>query len=240
MSIDKQQFRQGQKRRSRAGLLIALILIPLLMGVLACLPVPVGDPEKSLVDPAMSGIWIGEGDDGDASIIVLDPYDKRSWLMSHIFLGPEQASGKKLDTEAGESAQKVSPLQLLRTEGVKIHSFGLYKTWLTTIEDVTFITWESKNLSETLPEMVTDSWWVFRVRKEGTDIFNLDLIDSEADDFEDVKTSKEAEDVIRRHVNDPEFYSNSDGESHKFRRVPESDYETVSRLLEEFGIKDDT
>ena len=94
MSTDTQQFRPGQKRRSRAGLLITLILIPLLMGVLACLPVPVGDPEKSLVDPAMSGIWIGEDAEGDASIIVLDPYDKRSWLMSHIFLAPGQASGE--------------------------------------------------------------------------------------------------------------------------------------------------
>ena len=240
MSIDRQQFRQGQRRRSRAGLLITLILIPLLMGVLACLPVPVGDPEKSLVDPAMSGIWIGEDGGGDASIIVLDPYDKRSWLMSYISFGPEQAPDETQDTEAGESAPELSALQLLRTEGVKIHGFGLYKTWLTTIEDVTFITWESKNLSETLPEMVTEVWWVFRVRKEGTDIFYLDGIDSGADDFEDVKTSKEAEDIIRRHVNDPEFYSNSDGESLKLRRVPESDFETVSRLLEEFGIRDDT
>jgi hypothetical protein len=87
--------------------------------------------------------------------------------------------------------------------------------------------------------MVTDSWWVFRVRKEGTDIFYLDHIDSDADDFDDVKTSKEAEDIIRRHVNDPEFYSDSDDGSLKFRRVPESDYETVSRLLDEFGISDD-
>ena len=240
MSIDRQQFRQGQRRRSRAGLLITLILIPLLMGVLACLPVPVGDPEKSLVDPAMSGIWIGKDGGGDVSIIVLDPYDKRTWLMSHIFLGPEQTSGETQDTEAGESVKKVSPLQLLRTEGVKIHGFGLYKTWLTTIEDVTFITWESKNLSETLPEMVTEVWWVFRVRKEGTDVFYLDGIDFDADDIDEPKTSKEAEDIIRRHVNDPEFYSDSDGDSLKLLRVPESDYETVARLLEEFGISDDT
>lgn len=240
MGIDKQPLRQGQKRRSWAGFLIALILTPLLMGVLACLPVPVGDPEKSLVDPAMSGIWISDGGEGDVSIIMLDPYDKRTWLLSYSSLGPIQSPGETQDADAGESVPEVSPLQLLRTRGVKITDTSLWKCWLTTIEDVTFITWESKNLADTLPEMVPEAWWVFRVRKEGPDILFLDTFNYGVDDLDDVKTSKEAEDIIRRHVNDPEFYSNGDGEGLKLVRVPESDYETVSRLLEGFGLKDNT
>jgi hypothetical protein len=162
--------------------------------------------------------------------------------LSYISLGPAQASSETQDGDAGEAVPEISPLQLLRTEGVKIIGTSLWKTWLTTIEDVTFITWESKTLSDTLPEMVPEAWWVFRIRKEGSDIIYLDMIDYEVDDLGDAKTSKEAEDIIRRHVNDPEFYSDSesDGEGFKFRRVPESDYEKVSRLLEEFGIRDDT
>ena len=64
---------RGQMHRSRAGFLLTLALLPLLVGVWACFPVPVGDPEKSRIDPSMSGLWLGE-----EALIVLDPYDKRN------------------------------------------------------------------------------------------------------------------------------------------------------------------
>jgi len=76
--------------------------------------------------------------------------------------------------------------------------------------------------------------------REVAPVVYLDYINFDADGFDDVKTSKEAEDIIRQHVNDPEFYSNSEGEFLEFHRVPKSDYETVSRLLKELGFKDST
>ncbi len=73
-------------RRSGAGALLALLLLPMLLGVMACLPFPVGDPELSEIDPKLSGIWIGEPgeaeDSEEADFLILDPYDKRTWLAS--------------------------------------------------------------------------------------------------------------------------------------------------------------
>ena len=48
----------GRRNRSRAGVIVSILIVPLLLGVMACfvLPVPIGDPEKSRVDPAMSSI----------------------------------------------------------------------------------------------------------------------------------------------------------------------------------------
>jgi hypothetical protein len=193
---------QQQKLRSRAGLLLALVLIPFLLGVLACLPVPVGDPEKSRIDPAMSGIWAGYLEGGDLTIIVLDPYDKRSWLMSWIFLeeGRDVDSDESTEPDGSELKPDTSPLQLLRPDSdmqIKKGSVALYKAWLTRIKGVTFITWESKNLSETLPEMVPESWWVFRVRRSGDDILYLDAFDYDIDDLGEAKTRKEAEKINR-------------------------------------------
>jgi len=239
-----------KSNRSRAGLLLTLALIPILLGVLACfdLPVPVGDPEKSRIDPAMSGIWMGDLD-GDAVIFVLDPYDKRTWLLSFISLvtgqDPEpaeasDAGAKEPEPEASDASVKepepeAPQLRFLHADyelPIKIDYVGLFKSWLTKIKGVTFITWESKNLSDTLPEMIPDSWLVFRVIKSDEDILYLDLFASETDGLDKVKTSKEAEKIIRRHVNDPEFFS----PFLELHRVPESDYPRVSGLLEDFGL----
>jgi len=224
--------------RSRAGLLLTLVLVPVLLGVMACLPVPVGNPDKSRIDPAMSGVWIGQID-GDATIIVLDPYDKRTWLMTLIGLdtGQDEQPEKEAQTEANEPETETSLLQLLdpdRGNQIKIENIGIYKTWLTKIKGVSFMTWESKDLAETLPEMVPEFWWVFRVRRSGDDILYLDQFDLSVDGLDKVKTRKEAEKIIRRHLDDPEFFD--EDPFMKLHRVPESDYKTVSQLLGDFGF----
>lgn len=219
--------------RSSAGLLLTLVLVPVLLGVMACLPVPVGNPEKSRIDPAMSGVWIGQFD-GDATIIVLDPYDKRTWLMSLIALDTGQDDQPEKETQP---ETETSPLQLLAPDSgnqIKIEGIAIYKTWLTKIKGVPFITWESKSLSETLPEMVPEFWWVFRVRRIDDDILYMDAFDM-VDGLDKVKTRKEAEKIIRRHLDDPEFFN--EDPFVKLHRVPESDYETVSRLLSDSGFE---
>jgi hypothetical protein len=227
-----------KSNRSRAGLLLTLALIPLLLGVLACveLPVPVGDPEKSRIDPAMSGIWIGNFAD-DETIIVLDPYDKRTWLLSLINLdtGEDSELAEVSDTGVEEPERAISPLRFLHPDyehPIKIDDVALFKSWLTKIKGVTFITWESKNLSDTLPDMVPEGWWVYRVRQSDEGILYLDMLNSNVDGLNKAKTRKEAEKIIRRHVNDAEFYE----QIAEFHKVPESDYEKVSGLLEDFGI----
>ena len=222
--------------RSSAGLLLTLVLLPVLLGVMACLPVPVGDPDKSRIDTAMSGVWIGHLD-GDATIIVLDPYDKRTWLMSLIGLDTEQDEQAENVTlpEANEPETEISPLQLLAPDSgnqIKIEGIAIYKTWLTKIKGVSFMTWESKDLSETLPEMVPEDWWVFRVRRSSDAILYLDGFDYNVDGLGKVKTRKEAEKIIRRHLDDPEFFD--EDPFMKLFKVPESDYETVSKLLGDF------
>jgi len=68
--------------RTLLGLAIAAAMLPVLIGVLACipaLPVPIGDPNKSRIDPALTGIWF---DVYNEHLWVIQPYDRRTYVVS--------------------------------------------------------------------------------------------------------------------------------------------------------------
>jgi hypothetical protein len=103
----------GRRKRSVSGLAVGLVILPVLLGVMACfvLPVPIGNPERSRIDPAMTGVWITKEADDGAWVLVLEPYDKRTWLVSWIFLleaeAEEEAAVEDAETqEAGESGEE--------------------------------------------------------------------------------------------------------------------------------------
>jgi len=202
----------------------------------ACLPVPVGDPEKSRIDPDLSGAWRVAGTDDEQMLIVLDPYDKRTWLVTLIGLGAADAGAAADDNGHAQAAAPQAPFSAASAEGFRVANLGVYKCWLTRIGGETFITWESKTLPETLPAMVPDQWWVFRVRKSGDDTFYLDGFDYSIDGLDEAGTRKEAEKIIRRHVHDPGFFRVE--HAPRLDRLPASDAAALPRLLEDFGLKD--
>lgn len=230
----------AKKRRSNAGLLLALLMLPLLLGVLACLPVPVGNPEKSRIDPALSGAWVLTDSDGGYMFIVLDPYDKRTWLLSLIGLNADLSDesdkpAAEQDEAAIEESQRL-PFTALDASRFRVEEVGVYKCWLTRIGGETFMTWESKTLSGTAPGEKPEYWWVFRVRKTGVDSFYLDNFDYSVDDLKNVSTSREAEKIIRRHVGDPGFFKEED--AMKLQRLAADDFKAMQSLLKDFGIDD--
>ncbi len=68
----------GCHNRSRAGLIVSILIMPILLGVMACfvLQVPIGNPEKIMIDHAVTGAWITTdgGEEGDW-VLVFEPYD---------------------------------------------------------------------------------------------------------------------------------------------------------------------
>ena len=76
------EFAMQSRIRSVYGAIIAILALPVFMGLTACLPtfqVPIGDPEKSTIDPYISGIWLA---DEEEAFYVFEPYDKRTWLLT--------------------------------------------------------------------------------------------------------------------------------------------------------------
>ena len=71
----------NSRSRSVLGAALAIFLIPAVFGVLACLPVPIGDPERSEIDPYFSGLWVHEFS-GGLMVANFEPYDRRTWLLA--------------------------------------------------------------------------------------------------------------------------------------------------------------
>ena len=46
------------------------------------MPVPIGDPEKSRIDPDLSGMWLLLMGDLAPAVALFEPYDKRTWLIA--------------------------------------------------------------------------------------------------------------------------------------------------------------
>lgn len=67
--------------RSLSGAALMLVIIPIIAGLLACMPVPVGDPERSRIDPQLSGVWATTEDGKESGHFLFRPYDKRTWLV---------------------------------------------------------------------------------------------------------------------------------------------------------------
>jgi len=220
---------------SSAGrhLLLTLVLLAVLT---SCLPVPVGDPEKSRVDPGLSGAWRVAGAEDGQLLMVMDPWDKRTWLVTLIGLTAADDNVAGDGSGAGPAGDAQVPFKAANADTFRVESLGVYKCWLTRIGGETFMTWETKTLSETLPGMTAKQWWVFRFRKSGDDAFYLDKFDYSIDGLDEVTTRKEAEKIIRRHVDDPGFFKEED--SPRIDRLTADDVATLPRLLENFGLED--
>ena len=237
--------------RSLAGLAIAVLALPAFLGLMACLPVPIGDPEKSRIDPDLTGIWHMAG----GSIVLLEPFDKHVWLMTGVSV--------EFDSEECPLAEGEEPA--VDTFDAFIGALGdygdrcfwpdqgvvLYKAWITRLGGQTFMVWEPKGTWFDEYGFKTPIWFTFRLDKISADRFTLAFVD--ADYFKDVdgfdalldnidgeepndprevrRVARKVERVIRRNVADPELYDEDDpGE---LTRIPAERVDDVIDIVEQ-------
>jgi len=216
--------------RSVSGLLIAVVSVPLFMSLLACLPVPIGDPEKSRIDPELSGVWI---DPNEPMMVLIEPYDKRTWLVTiaEYDLDAEICPAEQADDEDAEMDYDTLINRIAPSEGeclVFDERLGSYKAWRTQLGRHQFMTWEPKGGFSGEAGFATEFWFGFRIDKKNADEFSLWMIDADYDGFEEpgvaeklegiedldppydprvLKSARRAvEKVIRRNVEDEDLY----------------------------------
>ena len=244
----------GRRNRSRAGLIVSILIVPLLLGVMACfvLPVPIGDPEKSRVDPAMSGIWL-TADESEGWLVALEPYDKRTWLVTWMML--EAATDEDDEAEAGEaettndddaltsdtamadddSEAAESYLERLRDGAYVIDQVSFHKGWLTTIKGVRFMVWQPMVDVDSERGMNPEWWWVQRVDSVTKEHMDTDFINPEFKDLGKVETRSQAEKLIRQNIKNPELFA-KEVDFPDYQRVPQEDYDLIAEMLDDFGI----
>ena len=217
--------------RRLGGLAIALLMVPVLIGLLACLPVPIGDPERSRIDSDLNGIWIAPGDDV-ITVYLFEPYDKRTWYVEGF------ASYDRMLDETDETDETVEMTYegLIAEIGDQEPSMfeeegpAVFKAWLARLGKHKFMTWEPLRfvlMSDDPDEMF---WYGFRVIKHSSSHFELHMINGDSGLFEDVEKKRRAyEKVIRKNTENTELYE--PGAMHLFKMSDED----VQRLNDDWN-----
>ena len=196
------------KFRSLSGAALMLVIIPIFAGLLACMPVTIGNPERSRIDPELSGLWVIRVPDEEWALFMLEPYDKRTWL------------GIMVEPEAPEGA---APGEY------EVDELALYKVWLTKLRGEEFMVWEPRGAYEK-GKFGAGYGLNWKITRHNESRFDLNMINFDHAAFEDVddQNRKALERVIRRHISDPELYYE---DTWTFTKVDEGDPDSLGDLF---------
>jgi hypothetical protein len=219
--------------RSITGAVLMLAIIPIFAGLLACMPVPIGDPERSSVDPDINGVWTVSGEDEGALLYLFRPYDERTWLL--LGTGVEAGAdyeGEFPDIETHEDVTRALANEPIGDTGITATGAVIYKVWRTRLRGVWFLTWEPVGGMNDDGSFKPDVWFVFRLDKSGRDEFRLSMVNADHETFDDIvdRDDYDGDDYVKdmrrtweralkRAIDDPELYIDEEGVL-VFRRVP--------------------
>ena len=194
--------------RTWVGVLLALPVLAVVVGLWACLPVPVGDPEKSKVDDKLIGAWVAK--DGDEkTVYVVQTWDPRTYVVRCM-----NYTGKKGAWEAkGEMLT--------------------FKGWLTELGGARFLVLEPKSVNEVLEPAKKDEriWVVMKIKVEN-DKAQAWMINPESTLTKNVKTREEAEKILAEHADDKALYGD-DGKNLELKRAGDDLKEELGEVFKD-------
>lgn len=223
------------RSRSITGALIAILALPVFLGLLACIPsfpVPIGDAEKSRIEPSVSGMWVA-ADEPEIIVFWFIPYDKRTWLLSsYVIETDEELCDPDELAEAGEVSTYDEIFDRIDSASSCLVAVPMlaWKTWLTELGGRQFITLEIKSFYNPAEE---DNWWmVYGMDMTTPDVLRLWEMDAENDAFSDLDENepsrRQFEKVFKKRAADPEFY---DSEAIDFFRVQDEDLDAFAEVV---------
>lgn len=207
------------------GIAFAIILVPFLIGLVACLPVPIGDPERSRIDPDMTGIWVGF----EKGVTFFEPYDKRTWLVTSVAL--DVPAGCRPSGTADDYDKLVAWLEV--EQCASADEAVIFKAWRSKHGKRWFLTMEPMALvnDESDDPFEKDVWFVYRIEKTSADAFELRLIDPDFGEFQGLPQTRRAyEKVIRKHAGNDDMYIS---DTTSFERVKNEHIDLFADFVEE-------
>ena len=216
------------RTRSLSGALIMLVIIPAIIGLLACMPVPIGDSERSRIDPELNGAWAWLDDEDSAKFFVFDPYDKRTWLLTGVGFTERDDAAEDYDLSTHAGLTGFIETHPVGDGGVTTETITLYKVWRTKLGDEWFLTWEPKGIFED-ESFAAEAWFVFRIQRPDANTLELTMISDKL--FKDVEENRRAyERVIKKNARNPDLY---DDETIRLVRMGARHFDFVGDLAGE-------
>ena len=229
------------KSRSLSGATLMLIIIPVIVGLLACMPevAPIGNPERARIDPELSGVWVIEGDEEMPAVLYFAPYDKRTWLL--FFIETEEGGELDLGEETTDTYDDL--VEILTDEargvgrkGITASGVAVYKAWTTKLRGETFLVWEAKGSLRDDGSFGVDFAWNWHLKKTSSTRFELRFINYSDPIFEDVDlmNRRALEKVIRKNIKNEALYgADDDGFSWTVVKVEPEHLDVFGDLLGE-------
>lgn len=185
--------------RSISGLVIALLCLPAFISLMACIPVPLGDPERSTIDPEISGLWVVDLD--GPGLALFEPFDRHSWLLTMVSLENVGCSGDDEidadDDESGEQenewsfydelVQAIDAAEAGCDPGEVGDTVLLFKAWRTRLGGQWFMTWEPLGNYDPETGFADEIWYGMRVDKLDADRVRLRVLDADYDGFDSLE-----------------------------------------------------
>lgn len=227
------------KYRSLSGAALMLVIIPIFVGILACMPehVPLGNPDRARIDPDISGIWIVTSDEGHlGSLAVFQPWDKHTWMLTNVILDEGvDADWSVYDLESYDGIVALLENETWGRDGSGIDGMLIYKAWLTKITGEQFLTIDARGMVDedgSLDSLFTVD---YRLIKKSPDEFHVQMINEDYGALQDVPATPRAwEKVIRRNKDDGDLYVDDVSRFHRVR--PEHTKLFSEIVAEAFGI----
>lgn len=190
--------------RSISGAVLMLAIIPAIIGILACMPVPIGDPERSRIDPEISGVWVLV-EEGDPAFYVFEPYDKRTWLLTGIPVEEgKDADFSGYDLDKYDDLVRLMENESVGDDGATATETVVYKVWRTKLGGEWFMTWEPKAVFDQ-GNFKPEVWLVFRIDRPDANTLELYMVGGEL--FEGVAENRRAyERIIKKNARNPELF----------------------------------
>jgi hypothetical protein len=196
----------------RMILLASVGLIALALVVVGCHTVPLGDPEKSVVDPALAGWWISDKADKAGWLAYISPYDSRTYLITTYAYKGE-----------GDAVKRDFKLT--------------NKAWMTTVGGMDVMClkvidpeWDLQGGAD-----VDARYSYFRIRKPAPGVMEATPLN--IDFLKDTKTPDELARKIADNVNNPELWKG--GDPLTLRLVPPEKNEDVKKIVKLWEPKEE-
>ncbi len=193
--------------RSASGATLMLVIIPVIVGLLACMPVPIGDPERSRIDPEITGVWALLDDSEGREFYAFEPYDKRTWLVTGVPIeAGDDADFGDLELESySDFAEFIDKRPVVGRDGLTAGKIANYKAWRTKLGGVWFMTWEPKTVFDN-ERFSPEVWFVFRLDRPDEDTLVLTMLDDDL--FDGVEETRRAyERIIKKNAKNEDLYS---------------------------------
>jgi hypothetical protein len=198
--------------RTLLAVALFLPLAALLLATFACLPAPVGDPDKSQVDASLSGIYKGmptDPADKSTELAILKPWDAKTYLLEYM----------TVDSQDNKETRQIQH----------------YKAWLTTLSEKTFLTAQPMDdMSTLLGAESSDKpfWLVLRVDKVPAGL-ELRMVNPDSEFLKNVTKQEEFEAAIKAHVSDNALY----GDTITFKKLGKDVQAQIEEVLAKFNTK---